>query len=105
MGGEFDGYYYFGISKEQYKRYLKNSSSKRRIFKNVKLHKIKDEAYLVMSHEYFFKTPYLDDVGFSVYKKVFRPSKVELIAHRDEHKHIIELNGEQYSKSDQECTG
>lgn len=106
LGKKWDGYYYFSCTKEQWERNQKRIKNNRKlIFENLFLYKIKDETYLSMSHDYFFRTPYLEDVGFRFYRKKFSPKKIEMIAYRDEHKHIIELNGEQYSKSDQECTG
>ena len=105
LGKKFDGYYYFGVSKDQWEKNQKRlENNKKLVFENLFLFKIKDETYLSMSHDYFFKTPYLTDVGYQFYRKKFSPKRIEMVAYRDEHKHIIELNGE-HSRSDQECTG
>jgi hypothetical protein len=91
---EFDGYYYFGVDKATYDRINKSiSKNKKPVLRNILLHKIKDETYLFSKFQYFFKTPYPVDIGFVAKKLIFRPRKLELIAYRDERKHIIELNG------------
>ena len=52
----WDGYYYFTRTEKQYKDYLSQSRKKYKIFKNVKLYKILEEAKLTRpSDTYIFR--------------------------------------------------
>lgn len=54
---EWDGYYYFTLRENQYKDYLLQSRRKNKIFKNIFIYKILDEAKLMNpTNLYVFRT-------------------------------------------------
>lgn len=85
----WDGYYYFALTKNQYQNYLNQKSKRGRprknfIFEKIILYKIYDECYFYESNKVaIFKIPYLVDLGFSIYKEELKTDKSELILTRD----------------------
>lgn len=86
---QWDGYYYFALSENQYKEYLNQKNKKGRPkkkfkFSKIVLYKIYDECSIVESGKVaIFKTPYLIDKGFTDYKGEFITDKAELVLERN----------------------
>lgn len=87
----WDGYYYFGLTEEDYQSYFKNK--KGRIKKKVNIqklygYKIPEECFLDQKFKYFFKFKH-EDVGFTLYYDEYLTRNVEYIGYRDKNKQII----------------
>ncbi len=86
---EWDGYYYFALSQNQYDKYLEQKNRRGRPkkyfkFSKVILYKIYDECSVIESNKVaIFKIPYIAEMGFSIYKEDFTTDKAELIEVRD----------------------
>ena len=84
----WDGYYYFGLTQNQYNLYLKQKSKRGRPKKhfnygNIILYKYFDECNLRNSGSVtIFKVPLQSDFGLSIYKPNFKTDKAELILER-----------------------
>lgn len=85
---EYDGYYYFGITKSRYEEIQKSKKTRGRPkvkfnYGNVILYKLFDECKLSNPHnEYFYRVPYPMDVGMTRYKPNFISKDAELILNR-----------------------
>lgn len=81
---QWDGYYYFTRSENQYKDYLKQSRKKYKVFKDVFLFKLLDEAKVKdSSAPYIFR---LSEDKTSLMRKYYseiKTDKAELIIQRD----------------------
>ena len=81
---EWDGYYYFALSKNQYENYLSQKNKKGRpkkifTFNKVFLYKIYDECNISENNKIaIFKIPMLLDMGFTNYKEQLITDKAEL---------------------------
>ena len=81
---EWDGYYYFALSKNQYEKYLSQKNKKGRpkkifTFNKVLLYKIYDECNISENSKIaIFKIPMLLDMGFTNYKEQLITDKAEL---------------------------
>lgn len=86
---EWDGYYYFGLSRKQYDEYLNSKNKKGRpkknfIFNKVYLYKIFDECNIIHSGDVaIFRIPHPIDQGFTMYKEILKTDKAELILERE----------------------
>ena len=81
---EWDGYYYFTRSESQYKEYLEQSKRKIKIFKNVFLFKLLEEAKLYNSnHPYIFRLSEDKTSWMSKYYPEIKTKNAELIEVRD----------------------
>ena len=86
---EWDGYYYFALSQNQYNNYLNQKNRRGRpkkkfTFSKVVLYKIYDECNIIESNKVaIFKIPYSADLGFSIFKEEFTTDKAELILIRE----------------------
>ena len=86
---EWDGYYYFALSQNQYNNYLEQKNKKGRpkkkfTFSKVVLYKIYDECNIIESNKVaIFKIPYSVDLGFTIFKEEFTTDKAELILIRE----------------------
>lgn len=86
---QWDGYYYFGLTENQYQNYLSQKHTRGRPKKkfnygNVMLYKILDECKIKEhNRKYIFKVPYISDLGFSFYKENYISDCAELIITRD----------------------
>lgn len=84
----WDGFYYFGLTKDQYENYLSQNNKrgrKRKIFTFgcVKLYKLLDECKLrEYNKEYFFRVPYIEDFGFTAFEKNYVTDKAEFLLYR-----------------------
>lgn len=85
----WDGYYYFGMTQNQYSLYLKQKNKRGRPKKhfdygNIVLYKYFDECNLRNSGSVaIFKVSLQSDFGLSIYKPNFKTDKVELVLERD----------------------
>lgn len=85
---KWDGYYYFGLTQRQYDKYLAQMNKRGRKRKNfhfgaIKLYKIFDECKVKESNrEYFFRVPYIVDMGLTVFERDYITSKAEFILYR-----------------------
>lgn len=85
----WDGYYYFGLTNDQYEKYLSQKKSKGRPrkwfdFGQVKLYKIYDECYIKeFNNRYIFRVPYKSELGMTLFYKEYRSSEAELIEIRE----------------------
>ena len=82
----WDGYYYFGLSEEEYQRLIpkKNGRIKNKItFETMQAFKIKEEAFLMKPWKYFFRLKEDEDTGLVFRKKNYSTRNIDLVAIRD----------------------
>lgn len=85
---KWDGYYYFGLTEEQYNNYLsqqKGRGRKRKWFNfgTVMLYKILDECKInEYNKEYFFRVPYIVDLGYKTLENDYVTDKAEYLFYR-----------------------
>lgn len=85
----WDGYYYFALSNQQYKMYLKQKNSKGRPrkyfnFGTVYLYQILDECKINEYYKrYIFRIPYISKLKLRQYVNTLNTDKAELIIIRD----------------------
>lgn len=86
---EWDGYYYFALSKYQYEQYLNQKNKKGRPRKNftftkVKLYKIYDDCNISESGAVaLFKIPFIDGTKMTMYKNEMITDKAEFLFERN----------------------
>lgn len=86
---EWDGYYYFALTKPQYERYLAQKNSRGRprtnfVFENVFMYKIFDECSVVESSQVaIFRYPSTWDRGFVYYYPKLKTKEAELVLTRE----------------------
>lgn len=86
---QWDGYYYFALSNDQYKNYLSQKKSRgrpRKYFKygTVMLYKIKGECELRnYNKKYIFRVPYNLSLGLTLLIRDFKSDRAELIQVRE----------------------
>lgn len=86
---EYDGYYYFGISKQQYEKIQQSKHTRGRpktIFNygNVILYKYLDECKVAQpSKSYIYKIPYPLDVGYTRYRPNFKSKDAILVCQKE----------------------
>ena len=98
---KYDGWYYFGMTEEEYQTYKIQSKNKRR--KSFTLNtffafKIFDELLLDRKYKYFFKFKFPVDVGFKFYKKEYSIKNFEYIGKRNGDQSIEIVNYETRTK-------
>lgn len=81
---KFDGYYYFGLSEEEYQLYLQENCNKfqhrkHKIFHRITLYKILEEALLNVTKKYIFRYKLELEVGFKFFKEYLKTAYAELI--------------------------
>ena len=85
---KWDGYYYFGLDEKQYNNYLsqqKGRGRKRKWFNfgTVMLYKILDECKInEHNKEYFFRVPYIVDLGYKTLENDYVTDKAEYLFYR-----------------------
>lgn len=85
----WDGYYYFCLNENCYKKYISQKKSRGRPkkyfkFGNVVLYKLRAESELSSSScPYVFRIPYSMNLGWCIYKKDFISDKVEFVERRE----------------------
>ena len=81
---EYDGLYYFGLDDEEYKLVQKYKYTKLKTpFRNIRLYKIKEEAFLAKSKKHFFMVYFPTDVGWVFKEKERITRNYKEIAYRD----------------------
>lgn len=86
---QWDGYYYFALTKSQYDLIINTKSKKGRprkkhTFKNVMLYQISDECRISeFGKQYIFRIPYVDTIKYKFFLKQLITDKAELIQVRD----------------------
>ena len=89
---QWNGYYYFGLTEDQYQNYLSQINKRGRHKKyfnygNCILFKLLDECKVQENgKKYIFKVPYISDFGMKLYKKNFISGEAELIITRETQK-------------------
>ncbi len=83
----WDGYYYFGITENQYMNILRQNpkllKSKTITFKKIKLYQIFDECRMAnRNHQHFFRIPYTVNMGFQFSLEYLNTKNAEVIFHR-----------------------
>lgn len=79
----YNGYYYFGVSEEDYKKYKLNKKGRKSVvFPEITLFKIQEEAYLNLNHKYFYKVSIQEDPAFKLKKENYKATGFALIATR-----------------------
>ena len=85
---KWDGYYYFGLNEEQYNNYLSQQRGRGRKrkwfnFGTVMLYKILDECKInEHNKEYFFRVPYIVDLGYKTLENDYVTDKAEYLFYR-----------------------
>lgn len=85
---DWDGYYYFSLSQKGYDNYLAQQKAKGRKrkyfnFGTVKLYKLLKECEIKEYRmEYFFRVPFIDDIGFTIFERDFKTDKAEFLFYR-----------------------
>lgn len=90
----YNGYYYFGLSEEDYKKYIPNKSGrikKKIVFDTLWCFKIKEEAFLDYKSKYFFKIK-LDEGKLVKKLENYSTRDIEMIAKRDSKNKIQYIN-------------
>lgn len=83
---KWDGYYYFGLTEEDFKHYIspKKGRIKQKIaFDEICAYKIKEEAFLFRNAKYFFRLKEKDDEGLVFKRQNYLTRNIDLIAVRD----------------------
>ena len=82
----WDGYYYFGLSEEEYQRLIPEKSGriKSKIeFEKIQAFKIKEEAFLFKPWKYIFRLKETEDQGLVFKAENYSTRNIDLIAIRD----------------------
>ena len=81
---QWDGYYYFARTENQYIEYLQQERKKYKTFKNVKLYKLLEECKIKEhSKMYIFRLSENKTSWLQKFYKEIRTDKAELIIQRD----------------------
>lgn len=86
---QWDGYYYFALSRSDFDAYKAIINKRGRPRKNfsfnkIILYKIYDECSITESGKVaIFKTPMSLDLGFTLYKETFKTNNIELVLERE----------------------
>ena len=81
----WDGYYYFALTENQYNEYLNLKNKKGRprknfTFEKIILYKLYDECNIMESNRIaIFRVPFIADLGFTIYKESFTSQESELL--------------------------
>lgn len=93
---KYDGYYYFGLTNEEYEKYgLKNKRRRHVTLEKVYLFKILDECCLHPSYDHVFRVKFAEDCGFTMYKQDWTVRNVEYILRRDKNNNLVPVSYEQ----------
>ncbi len=81
---EWDGYYYFARTENQYKEYLKQNRKKYKVFKNVQLYKLLDECKVAEhTKPYIFRLKEDKTQWMKKFYEEIRTKNAELVIVRD----------------------
>lgn len=97
---KYDGYYYFGLTDNEFKRYkakIKSTGRRREKFKFEKLflYKILDECLLHKEYKHIFKIKYPEDCGFTMFKTEWTARDFDYILRRNKENFIEPVSYEQ----------
>ena len=93
---QWDGYYYFGLSEEEFQEYLNNfrelgqgnksKGARRRktIFSKIKCYKLLEECKIHPIYKHIFKLKYPEDVGFTFWKENYATYNAQYILRKKE---------------------
>lgn len=98
----YDGYYYFGLTENDYQEYKKKlkSKTKRRqkiTFKNIFMFKILDECVLYRHYIHFFKVPIKEEGKFKIFQDELITRNAEYLGKRSGDQSIDYVNYEKRS--------
>ena len=80
----WDGNYYFGLTEEEYKKYIPDKKGRKLCtFDNILIYKIKEEALLPKRQKYFFRLRGEEESKVCVRKENFSTRNISLIAVRN----------------------
>jgi len=86
---QFDGYYYFGLTDELFKEWHNSRlRNKGKHFERIKFYKILDECTHDRRYNHFFRMPYPEFCGFTMYKEDYIARNIEYIYRRKPDKSI-----------------
>ena len=91
----WDGYYYFGLSEDDYHKYIPNKKGRIKnkiLFKDLYACKIKEESFLYTSCKYFFRVKLEKEGKMTIHLKDFSTRNIDLIAKRDNKGKIHYIN-------------
>lgn len=99
---KYDGYYYFGLTENEFKEYknkIKSTGRRREKFefKSLVLYKILDECFLRAEFKHFFRIKFPEDCGFSMYKENWTARDFDYICKRNKDNLIEPISYEQKS--------
>ena len=97
---KYDGYYYFGLSDSEFKKYkakMKSTGRRREKFKfdNLYMFKILDELLLHREFKHFFRIKYPEDCGFTMFKREWVARDFDYILKRNKDNIIEPISYEQ----------
>lgn len=99
---KYDGYYYFGLTENEFKKYkskIKSTGRRRERFhfEKLYLYKILDECLLHKEFKHIFRIKYPEDCGFAMYKTEWVARDFDYILKRDKDNNIEPVSYEQKS--------
>lgn len=100
---KYSGYYYFGLTEEEYKEYMNqfSSKSKRRkkvTFENIYLFKLLNECVLFRQYKHFFRVPIKEEGTFRIRTEKLETRNYEYLGKRSGDQTIDYVNYEKRSK-------
>ena len=91
----WNGYYYFGLTEEDYQKYIpeKRGRIKNKItFDSLCIYKMKEEVFLFRKYKYFFKIKMEKEGNFTIMLENYSTRNIEMVAKRDKDDKIVLLN-------------
>lgn len=76
---DWDGYYYFGLSEDLFRFFESQEDEEEKIFENIFLYKLLEEAKLQTHLKYFFKVKYPKFRGYKFYLENYTTKDVILL--------------------------
>ncbi len=101
---KYDGYYYFGLTEEEFQTYknkIKPTGRRRKKFefKRIVLYKILDECFLHKELKHIFRIKYPEDCGFTMFKENWTARDFDYIYKRNKDNLIEPISYEQKSRN------
>lgn len=91
----WDGNYYFGLTEEEYKKYIpqkKGRIKNKIVFNDILAYKIKEEAFLNTHDVYFYKLSVPEEKGYVIPLDNYETRNITLIAKRDNEGKVRYIN-------------
>lgn len=97
---KYDGYYYFGLSEKEFRKYkskIKSTGRRREKFQfqSLLLYKMLDECMLHSEFSHFFRIKYPEDCGFVMFKQEWTARDFDYIYRRNKDNNIEPVSYEQ----------